>query len=90
MPAPEGGQIQNIACRACDRGDADYDIRQSLTLNSVYRVPFCRTAWYGGDPAGLFTARTGTPFTVTISRTATAVPSGQTQNQRADYIGGDA
>ncbi|MBS1827193.1 MAG: TonB-dependent receptor [Acidobacteria bacterium] len=86
----EGGQIQDVSCRACDRADADYDIRQSLTLNSVYQFPFARTRWYGGwDLSGLFTARTGSPFTVTISRTATTVPSGQTQNQRADYLGGD-
>ncbi len=87
----EGGQIQNIACRACDSGDADYDIRQTLTLNSVYQLPFARSRWYGGwDLSGLFTARTGTPFSVTISRSAATVPSGQTQNQRADYLGGDA
>lgn len=86
----EGGQIQNIACRACDRGDADYDLRHTLTSNMVYQVPFARKHWYGGwDLSGLFTARTGTPFSVTISRTAATVPSGQTQNQRADYIGGD-
>jgi hypothetical protein len=87
----EGGQIQNIACRACDRGDADYDIRQTFTANSVYQLPFARSKWYGGwDLSGLFTARTGSPFSVTIARTAATVPSGQTQNQRADYIGGDA
>jgi hypothetical protein len=86
----EGGQIQNIACRACDRGDADYDIRQTLTLNSVYQLPFARDKWFGGwDLSGIYTARTGTPFSVTIARTAATVPSGQTQNQRADYVGGD-
>ncbi len=87
----EGGQIQNVACRACDRGDADYDIRQTLTLNSVYQLPFARSRWYGGwDLSGLFTARTGSPFSVTITRSAATVPSGQTQNQRADFLGGDA
>lgn len=87
----EGGQIQDIACRACDRGDADYDIRHTFTANSVYQLPFARTRWYGGwDFSGIFTARTGNPFSVTISRTAATVPSGQTQNQRADYLGGDA
>lgn len=86
----EGGQIQNIACRACDRGDADYDIRQTFTANSVYQLPFAREKWFGGwDVSGIFTARTGTPVTVTIARTAATVPSGQTQNQRADYLGGD-
>jgi hypothetical protein len=86
----EGGQIQDIACRACDRGPANYDIRHTFTANSVYQVPFARKAWYGGwDLSGLFTARTGTPFTVLVNRAAAAVPSGQTQSQRANYIGGN-
>ncbi len=86
----EGGQIQNVACRACDSGDADYDIRHTFTANSVYQLPFARNRWFGGwDMSGIFTARTGTPFSVTIARTAATVPSGQTQNQRADYVGGD-
>jgi Carboxypeptidase regulatory-like domain/TonB dependent receptor len=87
----EGGQIQDVACRACDRGDADYDIRHTFTANTVYQLPFGRSRWYGGwDASGIVTARTGTPFTVSIARTAATVPSGQTQNQRADYLGGDA
>lgn len=87
----EGGQIQNVACRACDRGAADYDIRQTFTANSVYQLPFARKRWYGGwDLSGLVTARTGRPFSVTVNRSSGNVPSGQTQNQRADYIGGDA
>jgi len=86
----EGGQIQNVACRACDRGDADYDIRHTFTANTVYQLPFARARWYGGwDLSGIVTARTGSPFSVSISRTAATVPSGQTQNQRADYLGGD-
>lgn len=86
----EGGQIQNIVCRACDRGDADYDIRHTFTSNTVYRLPFARNQWYGGwDLSAIFTARTGAPFSVSIARAAATVPSGQTQSQRADYIGGD-
>lgn len=85
----EGGQIQDVRCRACDYGDADYDVRQTFTANSVYQIPFARSRWFGGwDLSGLFTARTGLPFTVTINRAAATVPSGQTQNQRADYVGG--
>ncbi len=86
----EGGQIQDITCRRCDYGPADYDIRQTFTANTVYQLPWARTKFYGGwDLSGIFTARTGSPFSVTIARAATAVPSGQTQNQRADYVGGN-
>ena len=86
----EGGQIQDVACRACDRGPADYDIRQTFTANSVYQLPFARNSWYGGwDLSGLFTARTGRPFTVSVNRASGVVPSGQTQSQRANYVGGN-
>lgn len=87
----EGGQIQNIACRACDRGPTDYDIRHTFTGNSVYQLPFARNRWFGGwDLSGVFTARTGSPFSVTVNRSSNAVPTGQTQAQRANFIGGDA
>jgi hypothetical protein len=87
----EGGQIQDVSCRACDRGPADYDIRHTFTANSVYQLPFARNRWFGGwDMSGLFTARTGRPFSVTVNRASSATPSGQTQNQRADYVGGSA
>jgi hypothetical protein len=60
-------------------------------MNSVYRLPLARRRWYGAwDLSGLFTARTGRPFSVTVNRAAAAVPSGQTQSQRANYIGGNA
>jgi hypothetical protein len=86
----EGGQIQDVACRACDYGAANFDIRHTFTANTVYQIPFARNKFYGGwDLSGIYTARTGLPLTVSIARAAAAVPSGQTQNQRADYIGGD-
>ncbi|MBM3759098.1 MAG: TonB-dependent receptor [Acidobacteria bacterium] len=85
----EGGQIQDITCRACDRGPADYDIRHTFTANSVYQLPFARNKFYGGwDLSGIFTARTGAPLTVLVNRSAANVPSGQTQSQRAQYVGG--
>lgn len=86
----EGGQIQDVACRACDRGPTDYDIRQTFTVNSVYQLPWARNKLYGGwDLSGIFTARTGTPLTVLVNRAAANVPSGQTQTQRANYVGGN-
>jgi hypothetical protein len=84
----EGGQIQDVTCRTCDKGDADYDIRHTMTVNWVYAIPVWRSKPYGGwDFSGIFTQRTGMPFSVTISRSASTIPSGQTQNQRANYNG---
>ena len=86
----EGGQIQDISCRACDRGPADYDIRNTFTANSVYQLPFARSRWFGGwDLNALFTSRTGSPFSVLLNRSAANVPSGQTQSQRAQLIATD-
>ncbi len=85
----EGGQIQDVTCRSCDRGAADYDIRHTFTSNSIYQVPFARNKFYGGwDLSALFTARTGSPLSVLVNRAAANVPSGQTQSQRAHYVGG--
>lgn len=86
----EGGQIQDISCRACDRGPADYDIRHTFTANSVYQLPFARSRWFGGwDLNALLTSRTGSPFSVLLNRSAANVPSGQTQSQRAQLIATD-
>ncbi|MEJ7605624.1 MAG: TonB-dependent receptor [Bryobacteraceae bacterium] len=72
----EGGQIQDVSCRACDRGPADYDIRHTFTGNSVYQLPLARNRWYGGwDMSGLVTARTGRPFSVLVNRASGVEPS---------------
>jgi hypothetical protein len=87
----EGGQIQDVTCRACDRGPADYDIRHTFTANLVYQLPFARARRFGGwDLSSVFTSRTGRPFSVVVNRATGVVPSGQTQSQRANYIGGSA
>lgn len=91
----EGGQIMITSCRACDKGPADSDIRHTATVNSVYELPFGRgrrvgnsVGGFGGallsgwDLSGLYTVRTGRPFSVFVDRSANAVPTGQTQSQR--------
>jgi hypothetical protein len=85
----EGGQIQNVNCRSCDRGPANYDIRQTFTANSIYQLPWARNKIYGGwDLSGIFTSRTGSPVNVLVNRAAANVPSGQTQVQRPNYVAG--
>lgn len=73
------GAPQNVACRACDKGDSSIDARQVFNANFGYDIPFARRRWYGGwQWSGIFTARTGLPINVTVTRAASAVPDGNT------------
>lgn len=86
----EGSEIMNSACRRCDRGVADFDIRQTATINSVYELPWARNkAWGGWSISGFFFARTGRAFNIVVDRSAANVPDGSTVNQRPNYLGGN-
>ncbi len=85
---------QNANCRHCDRASSDADIRHTISVNSVYELPFGRGRRYlptggtlgalagGWEMSGIVTARTGQPVNITISRRAADLPdqnSGSTQ-----------
>lgn len=79
----EGKEIMISSCRACDRGPADFDIRQYATVNSVYDLPFGRgKLWGGWSLSGLYSIRTGRPVLVLVTRSAGAVPDGNTGSKR--------
>jgi hypothetical protein len=95
----EGAQPQIASCRACDRGNSAQDVRHTMTSNWVYELPFGRGQKYltsgfaskvlgGWETSGIWTMRTGRMLTVTISRSANAVPDGNTSNQRPDIVPG--
>jgi outer membrane receptor protein involved in Fe transport len=95
----EGAQPQISGCRACDRGNSAQDVRHTMTSNWVYSLPFGRGQKYlnsgiashvlgGWETSGIWTARTGRMLTVTIARTASAVPDGNTSNQRPNIVPG--
>ena len=92
---------QNVRCRACERASSDLDIRQYLSGNLIYQLPFGRgrrflngpgavSAVLGGwEWANIFTARTGLPVNVTISRNASTIPDGNTSSpQRPNVVSG--
>lgn len=73
------GAPQNVACRACEKGNSSIDVRHVFTTNFSYQIPVGRKRWYGGfEWSGIATARTGLPLNVSITRAASAVKDGNT------------
>jgi len=91
---------QNVACQPCERASGAFDARQVLSANAVYELPFGPGKPYLNEPGfmrsvfgswGLTTivsARTGFPVNVTIDRSSSDVPDGNTNNQRPNLVPG--
>jgi hypothetical protein len=80
---------QNVACVACDKGNSAADQRHALYANASYALPFGRSRrWGGWSLSGVNSFHTGLPLNVTVTRKATAVPDGNTTNQRPDVVAG--
>jgi hypothetical protein len=80
---------QNAACVSCEKGNSAADQRHALYGNVSYALPFGRSRrWGGWSISGVDSFHTGLPLYVTISRKSTAVPDGNTKQQRPDYVGG--
>jgi hypothetical protein len=86
----EGVAFQNQICRACDRSSSSADVRHVITLNGVYVLPIARNNRYlgGWEVAGIASARTGLPVNIAVSRTAAALPDGNTSSQRPNLVPG--
>ena len=73
------GAPQNVACRACDKGNSSIDARHVFSANFAYQLSFARNRWFGGwEWSGISTARTGLPLNVTVTRRAQDMPDGNT------------
>jgi len=48
--AGESIAVQNASCCACDRSSTNYDVRHTVTINSIYQLPFGpgRRYWRAG------------------------------------------
>jgi len=91
--------VENVGCLKCDYSSTDIDIRQSLSINSVYELPFGRGRRFlnngaaakvlgGWQLSGIASAMSGRPLNITISRKASAMPDGNKSNQRPDLVPG--
>jgi hypothetical protein len=89
-----------MACIRCSYSSSDIDIRQSLSINSVYELPFGHGKHFlnGGGVAskvlggwqlsGIMSAMTGRPIDIEIDRKASAMPDGNKKAQRPDLVAG--
>ena len=91
--ATGGGEAdypQNVRCRACEKASSDQDIRNFFSGNLIYQLPFGRgrrflnhsglaSAILGGwEWSNILYARSGLPVNVTIGRSASGIPDGNT------------
>lgn len=91
---------QDPECQPCQRASGDFDARQVWNANLVYQLPFgngrpflnqpgfLRTIFGSWELTSIIAGRTGLPVNVTIDRPASAVPDGNTQNQRPNLVPG--
>lgn len=105
--AGDGSQLMISGCRQCDRAAADWDVRHNFTSIGSYQLPFGKGRAYGPkegfagtmisgwELSGLWTARTGRPFNITVNRSAAdlpdgvaATPSAGAPAQRPNYVVG--
>jgi hypothetical protein len=98
--AGEADSAQNINCFSCEYGNSDDDVRNTGNVSVIYDLPFGRGRRYltgsrstdllvgGWSVNTLFTARSGLPINVTLSRSATALPDGNNVNERPNRVPG--
>jgi hypothetical protein len=91
---------QNVACQSCERADGIWDVRHVFNANAAYELPFGPGKRYVNQPGvwrgivgsweltSVAMARTGFPVNVTVDRSSSSVPDGNTTDQRPDLVPG--
>jgi hypothetical protein len=91
---------QNPECRRCERASGDFDARHTFSASAVYQLPFGAGRRYLSGPgfprrllsswdlAAILAGRTGLPVNVTVDRSSSVVPDGNTQSQRPNLVPG--
>ena len=93
---------ENMACLKCDYSSEDIDVRQTLSVNSVYQLPFGPGKRFlstggvagkvlgGWELSGIASASSGRPINITLKRKASAMLDGNTSAQRPDLVPGQS
>jgi len=91
---------ENMACLRCDYSSTDIDVRQSLSVNSVYELPFGPGKRFlsnggavgkvlgGWQLSGIASASTGRPINILVDRSSSDMLDGNKKNQRPDLVPG--
>jgi hypothetical protein len=91
---------ENMACLKCDYSSEDIDVRQVLSVNSVYQLPFGPSKRFlstggvagklvgGWELSGIASASSGRPLNIVVDRSPTDLPDGNSRDQRPDLVPG--
>ncbi len=97
----ESNGPENVNCLACDKGPSVFDVRNNVTVNTVYELPFGPGKPYlsgtgvlgkivgGWELGGIGVCHTGHPLTITMNIAPDQLPDGNDQTtQRPDLVQG--
>ena len=91
---------ENVNCQQCERASGIWDVRHAFNANAVYELPFGSGQRFLNHPgfwravagswqlSSVAMARTGFPVNVTVDRSASVVPDGNTTDQRPNLVPG--
>jgi len=100
--AGEYPHIENYSCLRCSYSSTDIDIRQTLSVNTVYELPigpgkrFLTSGGVAGrllggwELSGIASASTGRPIDILVDVAPTDRLDGVTRNQRPDLVPGQS
>jgi hypothetical protein len=95
--------LQNVLCRSCERGDADFDVRLNFTASAIWTVPvgkghrllgsssrLVEMLFGGWQLSGISQARTGLPMNISYSRSSSpsVSPYGISSGLRPNLVAG--
>jgi len=97
----ESNGPENVNCLACDKGPSVFDVRNNVTVNTVYELPFGPGKTFlnsegllgkivgGWQLSSLGIWHTGHPLTITMNISPDQLPDGNDQTtQRPDLVPG--
>jgi len=100
--AGEQQYVENMACIKCDYSSSAIDVRNSLSVNSVYELPFGRGKRFlsgpgvaekilgGWELSGIASASTGRPIDIEVDRSSHDMLDGNHKAQRPDLVPGQS